>query len=117
MSGFEFTPQGILPLGAPTSTQGEGAIAGATAQAPPQHAMERVAVRPPVLVVAQRIEQPTHLKPIDVIKLARRRLREVERDIRRIKALERERDELKRLLDAADNRPRAVVRELSAKRG
>ncbi len=57
-------------------------------------------------------------KPFDVIKAAKARLRAVEREIKRLRALETERDELRRLLDAAMNKPRATVREITtAKRG
>ncbi len=57
-------------------------------------------------------------KPLNVVKAAKARLRDVEREIKKLRALEKERDELRRLLDAATNKPRAVVRELSAaKRG
>lgn len=56
--------------------------------------------------------KPRAISPADVIKLARARLRDVEKEIRRCKALEKERDQLRRLLDAADAKPRAVVREL-----
>lgn len=51
--------------------------------------------------------------PIDVVKLAKRRLREVERDLRQMKRLETERDQLRRLIDAADAKPRAVVTAIS----
>lgn len=54
--------------------------------------------------------------PPNVLKLARERLRYVEREIKRLKKLEVERDELRRLLDAAKTKPRAVVRELPTKR-
>lgn len=51
--------------------------------------------------------------PVDVVKLAKRRLREVERDLRRMKRLETERDQLRRLIDAAESKPRAVVTAIS----
>ena len=46
-------------------------------------------------------------RPINVVRLAKQRLREVEREIKRLKALETERDELRRLLDAAKAPARA----------
>ena len=50
--------------------------------------------------------------PLDVIKLAKRRLRYVKSEIRRLRKLEAERDQLERMLNAADARPVAAVREL-----
>ena len=51
-------------------------------------------------------------KPINVVSLARRRLREVKREIKRLRKLEAERDQLQRLINAADGKPVAVVTEL-----
>ncbi len=57
-------------------------------------------------------------KPLNIVKAAKQRLKDVEREIKRLRALEKERDELRRLLDAAINQPRAAVRDISAaKRG
>jgi hypothetical protein len=55
--------------------------------------------------------------PANVIQLARARLRDVEREIKRLRRLEKERDKLKRLLDAASNKPRAVVRDIKRSAG
>lgn len=58
------------------------------------------------------------IKPADVIKLARQRLRDVRRELKatrkNLRSLEREETELSRLLDAADGKPNrpASVREL-----
>lgn len=43
------------------------------------------------------------IKPVDVIKLARKRLREVRREINRLEKLRAEEEQLTRLLNAADN--------------
>lgn len=43
------------------------------------------------------------IKPVDVIKLARKRLREVRREIKRLEKLRAEEEQLTRLLNAADN--------------
>lgn len=117
--GFEYANGGIYPLGTNFSQMAEGAIAGASL-APAQIA-EAAKVAPVRPVPAQPVvaAKPTvvaakaaALKPVDVVKLARTRLREVERDIKRLKKLETERDELKRLLDAAAHKPRATIRSL-----
>jgi hypothetical protein len=57
------------------------------------------------------------ITPKDVVKLARTRLREVEKDLKRLRRLEVERDELRRLLDAAKTKPRGVVREIKRSAG
>lgn len=56
-------------------------------------------------------------KPVDVVKLAKARLRQVEVELRRMRKLEVERDKLRRLVEAADNRPRAVVRDIKRSAG
>ncbi len=72
------------------------------------------------LEFAQRHAQP-HPKPARqafsltpgaVLKLARHRVRELSAEIRRLKALEKERDQLKRLIAAASKKPQAPVRPL-----
>lgn len=50
--------------------------------------------------------------PPNVLKLARARLRAVERELKRLRRLEQEHDELRRIIDAATNKPRAVVRQI-----
>lgn len=72
----------------------------------------------PVIHVPQR---PAQTKPkqvpatFNVVKAARARLREVERQIKRLRKLEKERDELKRLLSAARAEPKtATVKSLRA---
>ena len=102
MSGFEFTPAGIVPLGTYREGQTEGAIAGAVVPPPPVAA---VTARPVVAAAAP-------ISPRDVVRLARARLKDVEREIKRLHKLEAERDELKRLLDAAAGKPLALVRSL-----
>lgn len=84
-------------------------LPGSAAFAPRQAAP----VQPPK---AAKIAKPP--KPKDIVKLARARLREVNREIARIRKLEKERDELARLVEAADNKPLAPVRGIAtAKRG
>jgi hypothetical protein len=113
MSGFEFTPGGVINR----LHEGSNTVAPATpiVAAPPP-----APTRPGV----SKAPAPIREKPQDIVKLARARLREVEREIKRLQKLEKERDELRRLIDAAwvahatDNNPRAVVRDIAAaKRG
>lgn len=57
------------------------------------------------------------LAPKNVVALAKARLREVKAELRRMKALEKERAELERLIAAAEDKPRAVVHELKRSAG
>lgn len=108
--GFEFTPMGIVPLGTDVGTL-EG-LAGATADVPSAEILRPQTHSGRSLLPAPARKAVEPLKPVDVIKLARKRLRDVEREIRRLHKLEIERDELKRLLDAAAHKPLATVRSL-----
>lgn len=117
MSGpMQWTPQGMVPAGSPRPASdvptlgvvqplephddddlgsAEGQAIAATARA----AISRKAVVVPA-------------KPLNVVKLALARLREVDREIKHLRKLEEERCELRRLLDAAKAKPRANLREL-----
>lgn len=72
-------------------------------------AAPRIAPQP----TARRAAKTPKLGPApNVVRIARERLRDVEREIKRLRALEKERDELKRLIEAAATKPRPVVRAL-----
>lgn len=113
MSGFEFTPMGIMPLNTYSAALEKDAIAGATAFVPGPEARTPapVAVSPKTVEAPHRA-QAKPIKPVDVVKMARARLRDVDREIKRLKKLEIERDELKRLIDAATGKPLAIVRSM-----
>ncbi len=114
MSGhsFEFSPGGIVAVSQESNGTNETII---PANADMFRVQEPRAAAAPKAQPARRIALD---KPLNVIKAAKARLRELEREIKRVRALEKERDELRRLLDAATNKPRAVVRELTtARRG
>lgn len=68
--------------------------------------------------VQQRtLRQQTH-SPKNVVALARARLREVKAELRRLKALEKEKGELERLIAAAESKPsRSNVREFKRTAG
>lgn len=101
--GFEFTPAGIVPIGSYRPEMEEGHISGATAHVPKPDAA--VSVQSPPAHVPRTVPAAVApLAPRDVIRLARKRLREVEREIARITKLQKERDQLRRLLDAADGK-------------
>jgi hypothetical protein len=82
--------------------------------APVAAAPKRVFVAP-VAVAAKPIE----LSPKDILKLARQRLRELNREIKKLTALKSERDQIKRLLAAANQTTDAQtnVRALRTKTG
>lgn len=119
MSGghsFQFTNTGIAPIAA--EDEGNFDVMPAnpamfrgpdqTVAAPMRHEMAK----------ANRVVRALPpKKPLNVVKAAKARLREVNREIKRLRALETERDELQRLLAAAENKPRAIVRDIAAKRG
>lgn len=50
--------------------------------------------------------------PKNVVALAKARLREVKTELRRLKALEKEKGELERLIAAAENKPKTNLREI-----
>lgn len=123
MPGYQYTPGGTLvelqPDGSvpfPKQSRDDigSTVVGSTIDVTrsPVVATNGVAYVPPTRADIAMGVKPRAISPADVIKLARARLRDVEKEIRRCKALEKERDQLRRLLDAADAKPRAVVREL-----
>ncbi len=111
MSGhsFQFTPGGGIVAAGDADDDDAIVPANAALFAQPER------VEAPKAQPARRISFD---KPLNVVKAAKARLRDVEREIKKLRALEKERDELRRLLDAATNKPRAIVREITtAKRG
>jgi hypothetical protein len=76
-----------------------------------------VALGPSPARVGRLRSQARATSPKNVVALAKARLREVKSEIRRLKALEKERDELTRLIEAAESKPRAVVREIKRTAG
>lgn len=78
---------------------------------------EEEPVEMPALVPMRK--QPVLRKsaPKNIVQLARARLREVKAEVRRLRALEKERDQLERLIEAATNKPRATVREIKRSAG
>ncbi len=97
MARYEYTPDGIV---------GRDELG--------QIVLPKVDVAPPVVVMAKA--PPARLikaPPQDIVKLAKARLREVQQELKRLTKLQKERDELTRLIAAAEARPLAVVREMS----
>lgn len=114
--GFEYTPMGIVPLGTNVGQiEGIAPATGVTQAHEHAESAPLASRQMPLIVRGKPLVPAAALRPIDVIKLARARLRDVEREIKRLQKLEVERDELKRLLDAAA-RPLAVVRQMKPTR-
>jgi hypothetical protein len=64
-------------------------------------------------VPTPRARKPaSNLAPKNVVALAKARLRDVKTELRRLKALEREKGELERLIAAAENKPKSNLREI-----
>ena len=113
--GFEFTPGGIVPLGAYRAQGPTEDVAGATADVPrPEASTGAPAAR---LEATPRIVGDLlaigAVKPRDVVKLARTRVRELDREIKRLEGLKKEREELRRLLAAAKAAPKTNVRAIA----
>lgn len=62
-------------------------------------------------------QKPSKLASRNVVQLAKARLREIKAELRHMKALEKERAQLERLIAAAEEKPRAVVREIKRTAG
>jgi hypothetical protein len=66
--------------------------------------MEDEAEAPPPRPVPVRKAPAVPITPKDVVKLAKARLRDVKKELRRLQLLEKERAELERLIEAAEGR-------------
>ena len=106
-SRFQFTPNGLIEIledGSRVAVRG-----GAASEI----------VKPTTVSVTQPASVPhptaSTVKPItpkDVVKMAKRRLREVRREIKQLTKLRKEEQELTRLIDAAEGKQLAVVRDI-----
>lgn len=72
----------------------------------------------PEYVPTPRTHKPApKLAPKNVVALAKARLRDVKAELRRLKALEKEKGELERLIAAAENKPKTNLREIKRTAG
>lgn len=128
---FEFTPFGVVPHTESTvPVQAKGAFAGAGAAiAAARTIVSTVNPLPPQLVSPA---DGGSVKPIALsapaahefqkfarkqwVKELRARLKLVEREIKALKGLEAEAEEIKRLISAAQNKPRAIVTPINSAR-
>jgi hypothetical protein len=109
MAGFQFTPVGIIPLGAPAPDLGDN-VAGATVHVPmPEGVASPDASATPLRAMPSApAAAPDALfdpgKPLtgkELAKAAKARIKVLDRMLRTVPALEEERASLKRLLAAA----------------
>jgi hypothetical protein len=101
MSGFQFTPGGIVPLGAPVPAMTEDAAGGfvpASAERPAERDVSAPAAARHAAVVAPS-DQPLTGKQI--LALAKARMRVIAKTLAAVPALERERESLRLLVAAA----------------
>jgi len=128
--GFEFVGGTIVPLGmgAPVAmrilAEDPDAVANMTpigsdsvddALAMASVAMATPAARRATVTAApvRGHAAPAPTKPMNVVREAKRRLAEINRQLRDMRKLEREGAELRRLIAAAKEKPKAVVRSIA----
>jgi len=121
--GFQFSPMGIIPLP-------EGEVSGVDDESFSPGAVALAAVAPRTIPrpapsddeddsedeirPASKIKTGS-LKPRDVVKLAKRRLREIKAELKHHERLKREKASLERLVEAA-SKPVALVRPIDSAR-
>ncbi len=108
MSGFEVTPFGIVPIGTPHVQTPEEAARYLVHR-------EQEAVEPKALEsirTAAKLAPAKPLRPGDLIRSVRVRIREIKAELKHLGALQNELQELERLLQAAKQKPKPSVRPL-----
>jgi len=122
--GFEFVGGMIVPLGmgapvaqrmiAESGEEVSGAFV-APKLAEEDDFMSRLAdsVKPPTVKQVPQARPTLSSKPMNVVREAKRRLAEINRQLRDMRKLEREGAELRRLIAAAKEKPKAVVRSIA----
>lgn len=127
MPGFEFTPGGIRELrdepvvpGARSDAMAPAAISSAVVEAQAAEIVRASPVaspQPPPSPPPRSLAAAAPLAPKDVLRLARARLKELDRECRRLERLKKEREELRRLVAAASGKSAAVIREIKRTAG
>lgn len=114
--GFQFVGGKILQLESPDNPSGVDGAESMGRVVAPERAQQTI-----VPLVAAASVKPTKstrdastiaITPNSVQALARRRVREIRRELAKIPKLQRELDELQRMLDAASVKPVAAVRDI-----
>lgn len=115
MPGFEFTPAGILPLGQSQNLQvGREDVAPPVVKPPSTMPQIAGAATPPATVVTGPAMLPAKGdKPLtarELLTLARARIKEIDRQLRNVPALQTERASLQGLISAAQAAAKAERR-------
>lgn len=129
---FMFSPLGALPIAADGSdallafARAEAELTGSPSPEP-EPKQERFPfapgavgrnARPGAQVAPVVIQAPSApLKPKDVVRAAKARAADIRRELKRLRALEKELAELERLIAAAKQKPVAIVRNIDHARG
>lgn len=107
---MQWTAAGFVPAVGVIPNAGEvkgGFVSSEQEDAPVEYVVPARAVR----------KAPPKPAPKNVVALAKARLREVKTELRRLKALEKEKGELERLIAAAENKPKSNLREIKRTAG
>jgi uncharacterized protein with von Willebrand factor type A (vWA) domain len=112
---FMFTPGGAIPMaqdGTPLATTG----ASTTEMSPGtvRRGAQTMLALPDLAPRVSELTPPstTALRPKDVVKAAKARVREIRAELRHMKRLEQQLGELERLIAAAKHKPVALVRNI-----
>lgn len=108
---MQWTPNGLVPAGSPLIQSTEDAKGFEPERAPVTQFFEPA----PMRTTTRTHKAPVADKPIDVLKLAKQRLKAVKKELKRIASLDKERAELERLIAAAEAKPPAVTLVLTPK--
>lgn len=112
MSGFEFTPFGIVPLGTPMHAVGDQMMAPVIRSLPESTEAVIAQASPPVTKLTAPVKV-TPTKPVtgkDILRMAKARVKDIDKLLSAVPALEMERAAMQRLVDAANAKPGKVVR-------
>lgn len=132
---FELTPTGIHRIGGEerqtaegpalflgVQTTGEGGDPSGNAPPPEPRAIPGVVPNAELLqrygAPAPVVQRPTPAKigPGDIVRAAKRRCKELRAEIREMRRLEKEYEQLRRLIAAAEGKPSAAVRSIDSSR-
>ncbi len=120
MGGFEFTPGGMTPLGTAPAASGDSLKEASAARAGLERKFRgqptvRIEEVPATPKQKRKAEKP--ISPREVVRLAKRRRRDIKAELKHHARLENELAQLERLIEAAEGKPLAVVTDMRRARG
>lgn len=112
VGGFQYTPFGLFPLDAPVPTATD-TMPSSTPSAVAEAVIAQIERAPRVEQLSLRVEPApvARDKPVtgrDILRMAKARVKEIDKTLRAVPALEAERAEMQRLIDAATKKPSPV---------